>query len=83
MVVQKVELAEYVDKIFWDIFDRMAKNPLMLAFPNLFLKQITESDKRYFINARAIRNFIKEIIKDRVDNGIPEDEDIDMISVII
>lgn len=33
MKTEKVELAMFVDKIFWDIFDRMEKNPLILMMP--------------------------------------------------
>ena len=33
-----VELADFVDIIFWDIFDRMAKNPLIFLHAPLFRK---------------------------------------------
>ena len=36
MVLEKVELAIYVDKIFEDVVDRMSKNPFILAIPTLF-----------------------------------------------
>ena len=48
MVIEKMELAVFVDQIFTDIFGRMSSNPLLLVIPALFNKTITEADKRYF-----------------------------------
>ena len=65
MKVEKIQLADFVDKIFWDIFGRIAANPLIMFYPNFFLKQITEADKRYFANCKSLRNFLLEIVKER------------------
>ena len=37
MVTSKVQLADFVDKLFWDIFARIAANPLIMFYPNFFL----------------------------------------------
>ena len=65
MVDEDVELAEYVDNVIMDVFDRMKKNPLIIAFPQMFMYQITEADKRYYKNCGTLRGFIREAIKER------------------
>ena len=36
MVTSKVQLADFVEKLFWDIFARIAANPLIMIYPNFF-----------------------------------------------
>ena len=82
MVEKDVELAEFVDKIFWDILDRIKYNPLILFSPEFFLKQITEADRRFFKNCETLRGCIKEAIRERQETKGDPDEDIDMVSML-
>jgi hypothetical protein len=36
MKVEKIQLANFVDKIFWDLFERLSRNPLVIFNPSLF-----------------------------------------------
>jgi hypothetical protein len=83
MVTSKVQLADFVDKLFWDIFARIAANPLILFYPNFFLYQITETDKRFYTNCTAMRAFLQNIIDERKKKTLDDDEDVDMISLLV
>ena len=84
MKEEKLQLSHYIDKIILDVWDRIAKNPLILVCPSLFLKQITEVDKRYFANCGTLRAFIMESIKERAKNpNIDEEGDLDLMSMLV
>ena len=36
MKSKMVEFADFIDMLFWDIFERMAKNPLIMLHPPFF-----------------------------------------------
>jgi len=82
MKTERMELAIFVEKIFWDIFERLEKNPLIIMMPELFKYQITEVDKRFFINCESLRQFLKNMIIERKQKGLTEENAIDMISIL-
>jgi len=74
--IEKMELADYMDKLFWDILDRFKANPLSTAIPSLLLYQITECDRRFFYNCGVLRSFLRDTIKKAQANPNPDAEDV-------
>ena len=84
MVARQEQLADFVECIFWDIFARIASNPLIIVNPNFFLKQLTEVDRRFFINCKTLRNFLLDVVQERKKMDLKEDDDdVDMISLLV
>ena len=84
MVTKQEQLADFVENIFWDIFARIASNPLIIVNPNFFLKQMTEVDRRFFINCKTLRKFLIDVVQERKKMDLKEDDDdVDMISILV
>ena len=84
MVTKQEQLADFVENIFWDIFSRIAANPLIIVNPNFFLKQMTEADRRFFINCKTLRKFLIDVVQERKKMDLKEDDDdVDMISILV
>lgn len=81
MKVEDMQLAEFIDKVFWDVFDRLAANPAIILFPSMFLKQITEADRRFFTNCATMRGYIMEQVKKAQANPNPE-ADFNVVSML-
>jgi cytochrome P450 len=74
------ELADYLDKLFWDLLERVKVNPLVTIIPWLMTKQITECDRRFWINCKTLRDFLRVIIEKAQTN--PDPEAVDVISML-
>ena len=84
MVARQEQLADFVECIFWDIASRFASNPLILVNPSFYLKQITEVDRRFFINCKTLRNFLVNVVQERKKMDLKEDDnDVDMITLLV
>ena len=84
MVKRQEQLADFVECIFWDIFGRIAANPLIIVNPHFFLKQMTEVDRRFFINCKTLRNFLVNVVQERKKMDLKEDDDdVDMITLLV
>ena len=59
-------MCDFLDGIDADIVERVKKNPLiMLIGASIMEKEITREDARFFKNAKHLRDFINEAIKER------------------
>ena len=69
-----------------DINKRLEKNPLLMMIPGLFQKEMTKEDTRFFTNARHLRNFVAQAIKDRQQKfaeGQDPESAADMIGILL